>query len=72
MCGIANKVLIVEDNDDWRSLLGLFVQRCATEVLHKPIDFITLPEVLRKYLSTETKQRWIGQSKNLSTGNPYE
>jgi two-component system cell cycle response regulator DivK len=145
MRGITNRVLIVEDNDDWRSLLGLFIQRLgyevfeattgieaidratavhpdlilmdlslpemsgheataylktqaatrdipvvvqtahaisdhkdraleagATEVLHKPVDFITLHEVLRKYLSSETKEPWIGRSENLSTGHPYE
>jgi CheY-like chemotaxis protein len=142
MRGIASKVLIVEDNDDWRRLLGLFIQRLgyevfeattgleaidraiavhpdlilmdlglpqmsgqeataflkaqastrdipvvvqtahataaykdraleagATEVLHKPIDFMTLHEVLCRYLSTETKQQpWIAQPEDLSMG----
>jgi CheY-like chemotaxis protein len=143
MRGPASKVLIVEDNEDWRTLLGLFIQRLghevfeattgleaidratavlpdlilmdlslpemsgqeataylkaqastrdipvvvqtahttiddqvlesgATEILHKPIDFKTLHNVLRKYLSTETKQPWIEQPGDLFMGNRYE
>lgn len=40
----------------------------ATEILHKPIDFKTLQNVLRKYLSTEKKPPWIEQSGNLFNG----
>jgi CheY-like chemotaxis protein len=139
MRGPAGKILIVEDNEDWRMLLGVFIQRLgyevfeattgleaidraitvhpdlilmdlslpemsgqeataylkaqastrdipvvvqtahttiddqvlesgATEILHKPIDFKTLQNVLRKYLSTEKKPPWIEQSGNLFNG----
>jgi CheY-like chemotaxis protein len=139
MRGPASKILIVEDNEDWRMLLGVFIQRLgyevfeattgleaidraitvhpdlilmdlslpemsgqeataylkaqastrdipvvvqtahttiddqvlesgATEILHKPIDFKTLQNVLRKYLSTEKKPPWIEQSGNLFNG----
>jgi two-component system cell cycle response regulator DivK len=141
MTATRNRVLVVEDNDDWRSLLALFIQRLgyevseattgleaieratavhpdlilmdlglpgmsgdeatahlkaqpstrdipvvvqtayttgehthraletgAAEVLYKPIDLMTLREVLRKYLSAGTRQRWIAEPKNLSTG----
>jgi CheY-like chemotaxis protein len=139
MRGPASKILIVEDNEDWRMLLGVFIQRLgyevfeattgleaidraitvhpdlilmdlslpemsgqeataylkaqastrdipvvvqtahttiddqvlesgATEILHKPIDFKTLQNVLRKYLSSEKKPPWIEQSGNLFNG----